>query len=74
MQCKNIMNTPYTFPVIKDLPPFVVLEHIKLSNLMKQKATDKKTVGVSHAWVIRIDYYKFKKAGYSSMIDYILGI
>ena len=26
----------------KDLAPFVVLEHIKLSNSMKQKATDKK--------------------------------
>ena len=37
MQCKNnFMNTPNTtFPVMKEnMPPFGVLKHIKLSNLI----------------------------------------
>ena len=40
---KKFMNTPNSFPAMKEniCPPFVVLKHIKLRNLIKQKATNK---------------------------------
>ena len=42
---KNFMNTPNTFFSSyqrKHMPSFVVLKHIKLSNLIKQKSTTNK--------------------------------
>ena len=39
---QNFMNTPHTFPIMKEnMLLFVVLKHIKLSNLIKQKASNK---------------------------------
>ena len=45
---KKFINTPNTFPVMKEnMPSFVVLEHIKLSNLIKQRATNKEQLSQS---------------------------
>ena len=78
---KKFINTPNTqyFSSYerKHMPPFVVLKHIKLSNLIKHKTTNKEQL-TRHAWVIIIDYLykktsrlKLNMLGIQLMVDYI---